>query len=332
MATLKDVAKLANVDVSTVSRALNNTSYVHPDTRARIIKAVEELSYQPNILARGLRQGKRNTIAVIVPKLSFSIFEELTAGIQDEAQKRGYSTILCNTDDDKITEKECLNRLRNTLVDGIIIAGTGYNKRLVRDMSADGMPVVQVIRQLDSNLCSVTVDNVSVGYQAVQHLISKGCQNIGLINGSMQISPYAERYQGYSKAIRENKLAEITVELSSKTRGAIYGHDCTERLLDQNAKLDAILAATDAQGMGVLRALKENGLQVPQDIRVISMTGYRIGEMLETTLTSMELPGFEIGVSAANMAIAAIETDKSQPIAVRHVSFSAVLTPRESTM
>ena len=83
MATLKDVAKLANVDVSTVSRALNNTSYVHPDTRARIIKAVKELSYQPNILARGLRQGKRNTIAVIVPKLSFSILEELTAGIQD---------------------------------------------------------------------------------------------------------------------------------------------------------------------------------------------------------------------------------------------------------
>jgi LacI family transcriptional regulator len=199
-------------------------------------------------------------------------------------------------------------------------------------MSADGMPVVQVIRQLDPNLCSVTVDNVSVGYQAVQHLISKGCRNIGLINGSMQISPYAERYEGYSKAIRENKLKEITMEIPSKNRGVVYGHDSTERLLDENAKLDAILAATDAQGMGVLRALKENGLRVPQDIRVVSMTGYRLGEMLETTLTSMELPEFEIGVSAANMAIAAIEADKSQPISVRHVSFSAVLTPRESTM
>ena len=92
MATLKDVAKLACVDVSTVSRALNNTSYVHPDTKARIFAAVKELSYQPNLLAKGLRQGKRNTIGVVIPRLILTGFAEITQGIEEEARKPGYAT------------------------------------------------------------------------------------------------------------------------------------------------------------------------------------------------------------------------------------------------
>jgi len=330
MATLKDVAELAHCDVSTVSRALNNTSYVHPETKARIMAAVKELSYKPNVLARGLRRGRLNTIAVVIPKLSFSIFSEVTSGIEDEARRKGFATIIVNTGNDKMVEKESLNRLRNGFVDGMIVAGTGHNTRIIRDIAVE-MPVVQVIRRYDLKMSSVVVDYTDIGYQSVKFLYKQGCRKIGLINGSEKLPPYADRYRGYKQAIRELSLPEITAERESKLRGMKYGYDCAVKLIDENMELDAILAATDAQGMGAIRALKDNGLHMPQDVRVLSMTGHRVGDMLETSLTSVELPGFEIGQKAAAMVIEAIESDDKHKPAVQHLAFSATLIEREST-
>lgn len=330
MATLKDVAALAHCDVSTVSRALNNTSYVHPETKARIMAAVKELSYKPNVIARGLRRGRLNTIAVVIPKLSFSIFSEVASGIEDEARRRGFATIIVNTGNDKMVEKENLNRLRNGFVDGMIVAGTGQNTRIIRDIAVE-MPVVQVIRRYDLKMSSVVVDYTDIGYQSVRFLYKQGCRKIGLINGSEKIPPYADRYRGYKQAIKELDLPEITAERDSKLRGMKYGYDCAVKLIDENMEPDAILAATDAQGMGAIRALKDNGLHTPQDVRVLSMTGHRVGDMLETSLTSVELPGFEIGQKAAAMVIEAIESDDKHKPAVQHLAFSATLIEREST-
>jgi len=330
MATLKDVAELAHVDVSTVSRTLNNSSYVHPDTRARVMAAVKELSYHPNVLARGLRRGKLNTIAVIIPKLTFSIFAEVASGIEKEAGRQGYATIIVNTGNNKNIEKDSLNKLRNGFVDGMIVAGTGSNNRLIRDISTE-VPVVQVIRQFDARISSVVVDYVDIGYRSVTHLFSKGCRKIGLINGSAAISPYADRYKGYKKAVKELGLEEITVEKDSLLRGMKYGYECALKLIDENSGLDAIMAATDAQGIGVLRAMKENGVRIPDDIRVLSMTGHRIGDMLETSLTSMELPGFEIGERAADMLIRDIKRKEGDRISAQHYTFSATLAERETT-
>ena len=114
MATLKDVAKLANVDVSTVSRALNNTSYVHPDTKERIYAAAKELGYRPNVMARALRQGRGQVIGVVVPRLHMPIFSEILQGIEAQAQTLGYMTTVCVTEEDAKVEKDRLNRLRDS--------------------------------------------------------------------------------------------------------------------------------------------------------------------------------------------------------------------------
>ena len=221
-----------------------------------------------------------------------------------------------------MVEKESLNRLRNGFVDGMIVAGTGQNTRIIRDIAVE-MPVVQVIRRYDLKMSSVVVDYTDIGYQSVKFLYKQ--------NGSEKIPPYADRYRGYKQAIRELSLPEITAERESKLRGMKYGYDCAVKLIDENMELDAILAATDAQGMGAIRALKDNGLHTPQDIRVLSMTGHRVGDMLETSLTSMELPGFEIGQKAAAMVIDSIEADDKHKPAVQHLTFSATLAEREST-
>ena len=138
MATLKDVAKLANVDVSTVSRALNNTSHVHPDTKARVYAAAKELGYHPNMVARALRQGRRHVIGVVVPRLHMTIFSEILQGIEEQAQSMGYMTIVCVTEEDAAVERDRLTRMRNDSVDGIIIAATGRNGRILRDIQAGG--------------------------------------------------------------------------------------------------------------------------------------------------------------------------------------------------
>lgn len=331
MATLKDVAKLANVDVSTVSRALNNTSYVHPDTKARILAAVKELSYHPNLLAQGLRQGKRHTIGVVVPRLHLTVFAEIIQGIEEAARYLGYCTLFCNTEDNSEVERECLNRLRNGFVDGIIITGTGKCTRLIKDIRTSGIPVVQIIRKQEKSISSVVADYKTSSYNAVKYLAKKGCREIGLIDGPMDIAPFQDRYEGYKKAIKELGLSEILSESSYPTNSFEYGFQCAEQLLNNHFSLDAMIAAVDIQGIGAIRALKERGLSAPDDVKVISLTGHAIGGMLETTMTSMEIPSFEMGRKAAKILIEEIEAPKEQKIAAQHLVFDTRLVERDST-
>ena len=245
MATLKDVARLACVDVSTVSRALNNTSYVHPDTKARIYAAAKELGYRPNIMAQALRQGRRHTIGVVVPRLHLTIFSEILQGIEREAGQLGYATLICTTDDDPKTDKDCLNRLRNGFVDGIIIAGTGRNGRILRDIQASGIALVQLVRRLEGQISSVVADYKECGEDAARFLYRKGCRKVGLISGSDDLAPYRERYEGFWRAVRELNLDAFYCACDRSVNTFEYGYDCTNRLLDEHPELDAILAAVD---------------------------------------------------------------------------------------
>lgn len=331
MATLKDVARLACVDVSTVSRALNNTSYVHPDTKTRIFAAVKELSYQPNVLAQGLRQGKRHTIGVVVPKLHLTLFTDITQSIELECRKLGYAILICHTEDNPAIEKECLNRLRNGFVDGIIIAGTGRNSHLLRDIHASGMAVVQIVRKQEGTISSVIADYDACGYETVRYLVSKGCREIGLINGSTNLAPYQERYHGYHRAMEELGLPETCATSLEPTNSFEYGYQCTIELLNQNPELDAIMAAVDIQGMAALRALKDRNIPVPDQIRLISLTGHSIGELLETSMTSLEVPARKMGEKAAQIVIEEVEASSDAKPSVQHLVFSASLVERESS-
>lgn len=331
MATLKDVARLASVDVSTVSRALNNTSYVHPDTKARIYQAAKELGYHPNVMAQALRAGRRHTIGVVVPRLHLAIFSEILQGIEEEGRRQGYATLVCVTEDDPGTEKECLNRLRGGLVDGVIIASTGRNNRLLRDIRASGVAVLQIIRKQDPRISSVTVDYVSCGYDAVRHLYGKGCRHIGLISGSLHLAPYRERQDGYCRAIKELGLEENLSESNKAVNSFEYGYEATEQLLEDNPELDAVIAEVDIQGLGAIRILTERGIKIPDEIRVISLTGHSVGGMLETSMTSMEIPAHNLGSKAVRMIVEEIEAPADQKPGIQHLVLGTRLVEREST-
>lgn len=331
MATLKDVARLACVDVSTVSRALNNTSYVHPDTKKRILAAVKELSYQPNVLAQGLRQGKRHTIGVVIPHMHLTVFADIAQSIEVESRKWGYATLVCHTNDDPVMEKECLNRLRNGFVDGLIVAGTGRNGRLLRDIRTGGIAVTQIVRKQEASISSVVADYEACGYEMVKYLYAKGSREIGLINGSMNLAPYRERYNGYCRAMEELGLTETCADSPGPGNSFDYGYRCTEELLTQNPNLDAIMAAVDIQGMAALRALKDRNIRVPEQMRLVSLTGHSIGELLETTMTALEIPAQEMGAKATRMVIDEIEAPTEEKPSVQHLVFPASLVERESS-
>ena len=327
MATLKDVAKLACVDISTVSRALNNTGYVHPDTKKRVYAAAKELGYHPNVMAQALRQGKRHTIGVIVPSFFLSVFAGIVMGINQEAQKQNYAVLLCNSSDDPAIEKECLNRLRSGFIDGLIIGSTGRNAHLIQDIQASGTPIVQVIREQVPRINSIVADYE----ETVQYLYGLGSRSIGFLGGNKKITPFRDRYAGYQRAIQELGLPELTIPSSFVGHSFEHGYREAQELLFQYPQLDAIITSVDSQGLGVLRLLKEQKKRVPEDIRVVSLTGHTIGALLETSMTAMEIPAIEIGVSAVKMLLEEINApEDTHPIPKRLV-FTAELVEREST-
>lgn len=330
MATLKDVAKLANVDISTVSRALNNKGYVHEETKKKIIEAVEELSYHPNILAKGLRQGKKHTIAFVVPRIAITIYSDMIAPFSEAARKMNYECLICVSDDDVQQEKEILERLRGGTVDGIVISSTGKNNKLIREIKNEGVCILQAVRKQDESLSSIISDYYTTGYEAVKFLYSKDCRNIGLIIGNLSLHPYKERYAGYMKAVRELGLEPIVVMDETNPNKMHYGMNCADKLLDQYPALDGLLASVDSQGIGAIRELTQKGKKIPEDIKVMSLTGIRLGGFLETAMTAMEVPAGEIGETAAEIIIKDIES-KAERRTVKNLVFNSTLVERETT-
>lgn len=331
MATLKDVAKLACVDISTVSRALNNTGYVHPDTKKRVYDAAKELGYHPNVMAQALRQGKRHTIGVIIPSFFLSVFAGIVMGINQEAQRSNYAVLLCSSGDDPALEKESLNRLREGFIDGLIIGSTGRNTRLIQNIQASGTPVVQVIREQIPRMNSIVADYEATGYDAVRYLYNLGSRNIGFMGGNEKIVPFRDRHTGYQRAMQELGLPELTIPSGFHGHSFEFGYRQAQELLFQYPKLDAIITSVDSQGMGVMRLLKEQKKRVPEDIRVMSLTGHTIGALLETSMTAMEIPAVEMGVNAVRMLLEEIEAPQNMQVAPKRLVFSAELVEREST-
>ena len=159
----------------------------------------------------------------------------------------------------------------------------------------------------------------------------KGCRSIGLIAGAQHLAPYKGRYEGYRKAVAELGLEEITGSSDRIVNSFGYGYESARQLLDENPDLDAIIAAVDVQGLGAIRAAAERGLQIPEQIKIMSLTGHRVGRMLETTMTSMEMPAFQMGEAVAKLVIDEIEADPKHKPARRHINFATTLVEREST-
>lgn len=328
MATMKDVAKRANVNISTVSRALNNSSYVHPETKARICAVAKELGYSPNPVAQALRQGKRNTLGLIVPWINAPTMSEVVQGFLSEAKKEGYGVLISVSGDAPDAESECLNRMRSGIVDGIAIASSGKNKRLIRDIVASGIPMIQLLHCSDRSISSIGVDCFDGGFQCVRHLYDLGCRRIALLIARTDIATFSGTYEGYRSAVRKFGLPEITADSGYDVTSHEFAYAATKTLMSRPQRPDAIIGTVEIHGKAIVQALTECGISPVTDVRVACLSGQSSITQHPFPIIPLEAPNMSIGEKAAKTLIADIAAlAEGKTPTPMHISFPEWIVP-----
>src|SRR4051794_41007583 len=259
--TMADVAKAAGVSKSTVSQYLNKRfEYMGEKTKLKIEKAIEELGYQPNFIARSLKQKRTSMVGIIVANITHYFSTEVSRAIEDFFHTHDLHAIVCNADDDPEKEKKYIEMLRAKQVDGLIIFPTGQNNDLYKSMVKQGYPVVFVDRKVENlEVFSIITDNTDSTYNAVQHLIDKGHQNIAFIVQPLQVSTRIDRLAGYKQALTDADLEvnpDFIIEASIPEM-----KNKLEQLFSLEVKPTAIFAANDRVLLVVMEYLKEKGIK-----------------------------------------------------------------------
>lgn len=295
--TIYDVAREAGVSMATVSRVVNGNPNVKPSTRKKVLDAIERLGYRPNAVARGLASKKTTTVGVIIPDISSIFFAELARGIEDIATMYKYNIILCNSDQNKEKEIHLINTLLEKQVDGIVFMGSVITEEHAEQFKRSPVPVV-LAATLDTNkeLPSVNIDYKQAVHDAINSLIEKGHQRIGMLSGTLDdpINGY-QKFAGYREALEGNGIEfdEELVVIGDYTYDS--GLEAMHSFLQLNEKPTAIFAATDEMALGIIHAAQDNGISIPDDLEVIGFDNTRLAVMVRPTLTTVVQPIYDIG-------------------------------------
>ncbi|MDU1412998.1 MAG: LacI family DNA-binding transcriptional regulator [Clostridium sp.] len=295
-ASIKDVAKEANVSIATVSRVLNDIDVVNQETKQRVLDAIEKLDYRPNILARSLKTQRSSTIGIIIPDISNSRYPEIVRGAEDLASIYNYNIMLCNTDLDKEREKESFNILREKMVDGIMYMGDSLDQGIREAIKAVGTPVVSIGAMDDEgDIPSVGIDSYLAANEAVNYLIEKGNHNIAYIGYDKECAVEHQKiYNGYKDAMEETGAfnEEFTFLGNLKYE---YGVEGINTLLDKGIKIDAVLCGCDQMAIGAINALRQRGIRVPEDIDVMGFDNIELSGIFYPGLTTVARPLYDMG-------------------------------------
>jgi LacI family transcriptional regulator len=301
--TIQDVAEKAGVSLSTVSRVLNDNPSVSIDLQQRVLDAIKILNYQPNRSAQRLRSQNSRVIGLVISDIENPFFTSIVRGVEDVAYNRQMNVILCNTDENPEKERRYIEVMSEERVAGLIITPTyGDKQDILIDLQASGIPVVLLDRDIESDaLDTVLVDNISGAYTATKHLIDLAYERIAIVNGEPQVKTFSDRFKGYQKALIESgvKLDQSLVcEVSPRIESSLQA---TQTLL--KASPDAIFAANNLMTLGVLKAIKAQGLRVPEDVALIGFDDMPWSGDLYPPITSVAQPTYELGREAARLLI-----------------------------
>lgn len=292
MATMKDVAKKAGVGLGTVSRVINNNPGVKEETRVKVEKAIEELNYTPNEIARTLKVSKSKTIALIVPTIWHPFFSEFAYYVEENISKNGFKLLLCNSDNNNQNEIEYISMLKQNKVDGII--AITYSD--IDSYVSSNLPIVSVDRHFSEDIVYVTSDNYNGGKLAVNKLIENGCEKVAFIGtSSKRPTDVKKRCIGFEEECI-NKNIKYTVfneeepveDLDSKI----------EKYIDENKDIQGIFAINDFMGLKVMKILKKKGIKVPEDIKIIGYDGVKMSIEQDILISTIKQPVEEMAKSA----------------------------------
>ena len=281
-----DIAKLAGVSKSTVSRYLNN-GHVGTESREKIKKIIEETGFMPQSHAKSLRTGKTNLIGVIVPKISTETAPRVVQGITEVLSENNYDVLIANTNLSVEKEFEYLNIFKNNQVDGVIFMGTKITPKHRKIMDKLNVPIVVVAQYMDNYPC-VYHDDFNAAKYMTEYLIGKGHKNIGFIGVYEEDrSVGLERKNGYIAALNENDLEVDMENLKLGDFSYESGYELSKKLIKKKNIPTAIFAVTDNLAIATIDCLKDNGLNVPEDVAVVSIGDTRISQVVSPKLTTI---------------------------------------------
>lgn len=326
---MRDVAEQAGVSVTTVSHVINKTRPVNPETRTRVEQAMQVLGYQPNMLARSLRRGKTHTIGVILPDNANPYFAEVARGIEDTSFSKGYSVVLCNSDNDLDKEHLYTNVLIEKQVDGIIFVAAGLSEENINSLQKRGVPSVLIDRQVPGvQLDSVFADNQSGGFLATNHLINLGHRSIACITGPKGVRSSSERIGGYLQALAAAGIPANPDWLVEGDFQYQSGYAAAQQLFKTGATPSAIFACNDLMAIGAYRYAYENQLNIPGDISIIGFDDIRLAEYTNPPLTTIHQSKDRMGALAAELLLERIANGN---LPFRHEIVGVQLVVRSST-
>ena len=302
--TIKDVAQAAGVSTQTVSRVINSRPDVSPDTRSRVQHVISELGYSPNVIARSLSRGRTNTFGVVGFGLSYFGPSNVLQGIEQKSNELGFSLILSLLDDfDAAKIDGILNKLLSRQVDGIIWAVPG-NDRLVGELSVRfseiSIPVVYLNKCKTQHESVVAMDNRRGGKLATQHLLEQGYDQIGIITGPPDWWEAQERELGWREVITEVGLDSSTRFIVNGDWSAASGEVGLHNLFTKAPELDAVFASNDQMALGALKAARNLGIQVPQNLGVVGFDDIPEAAYFYPSLTTIHQNALSLGEMAVD--------------------------------
>lgn len=327
MATLKDVARRAGVSASTVSYVFNGKKTVRADTAKRIFDAIEETGYHPDFAARSLKTSQTRSVGIVVADFSNIFYIDVLSGIESRLARDGYSSIVCNSRNSAQTEFDNLRSLVYRSIDGIILLGTGRDtSKATAELT---VPVVSVDRVTHDSSNTVAVDNVMGGYLGTRHLLDKGLRNITFVGFNQQLSSQ-DRRQGCLNAYAEAGIPAAGhfryVETNVSPED---GYRLAKQIAGDGRRglPHAIFVGTDYVAFGLLKALSDLGLSVPEDVAVIGYDDLLLSQFTRPALTTIRQPSNLMGDHAADMLLHLLTKEPCQ----RRVLLEPSLILRDST-
>ena len=305
MANIYDVAKQAGVSVATVSAVINDSAYVSPQLKRRVTAAINELGYQPNLVARSLAKQRSHMLGMLVPDIVNPFWPEVVRGAEDRAHAAGYTLLLANTDDDLKKEELYLDLVLAKRVDGILLtkAPGPLSPEIVARLERAREPVVQVSRLTDGlpQADAVLMDDRNAAYESVSHLLRLGYRRVAMIGGLRSVTPSIERFAGYKQALKDYKRPFDRALCYQGDYRVHSGYDAGIALLKKRP--DAVFISNYQMAVGFMKALRQYQLRCPQDVAIVTCDDHPWIESFQPRLTTVDLPKYELGDEGAQVLI-----------------------------
>ncbi len=310
-ATIKDVAKLSGVSVATISRVLNKSAVVSPETTEKVEAAIKELNYRPNFLGRNLRKRETNVILALVPSTEHSYYSEIIHGMQKKAFEYGYAVLVSTTNSYLELEERLLQMLFNRTVDAAVLLGTRLSKERLDEISAVNSVAMCCEGVEGSDVLTVVIDNEKAAYDAVNYLIKSGHKRIGMVSTEVRAPSSVAREAGYRRALEDNGI-EYDDDLMFRGSYDYYsGAVALEQFMKLENKPDAIFAISDFLASGVLKKASELDLEIGKKFAVMGFDNIKMAEMYTPSISTVEQPCYKMGSTVTELVIENISGKKN---------------------